>query len=208
MQPTDPSPGRPPHHRSLLVPLVAALLVTAPALGAPAAALPTVSPYELPLKWRDDQGATVSLDQYRGQPVLLTMAYSTCRRTCSYALRRLDELQREAAQAGQALQIVVVSYDTVNDGPKSWSDYRSKHDYVHADWHFLTGSDAATRRLAATLDFPYWTMDDHIVHDFKILLIDPQGKVERELTWPNRNESPFATARPACGSVTTEGCKS
>lgn len=175
------------------------LLLFAISFGSLASANDTaqgINPYALPLQWQDDRGAAVRLEQFRGQPVLLTMAYATCRETCSYALRRLDQLQQQAAQAGQPLQIVVVSYDPANDGARSWTSYRQHHSYVHPNWHFLTGSDAATRELAGALDFKYWAYDEHVIHDFKILLLDADGKVARELTWPNRDESLFTTARP------------
>jgi protein SCO1 len=180
-------------HWAPLLPLVALLFG---ALMGAASAAETANPYALPLQWQDDRGGAVRLEQFRGQPVLLTMAYATCRETCSYALRRLDQLQQEAAQAGQPLQIVIVSYDPANDGVRSWTSYRQHHSYVHPNWHFLTGSDAATRELAGALDFKYWAYDEHVVHDFKILLLDADGKVARELTWPNRDESLFVTARP------------
>jgi protein SCO1 len=188
------------HRIQLARPCAAALLsllaLLCSALPQAAAAADADSPYALPLQWQDDQGNPVRLEQFRGKPLLLTMAYATCRETCSYALRRLDQLQQEAAQAGQAVQIVIVSYDPANDGPKSWTNYRQHHSYVHPNWHFLTGSDAATRELAGALDFKYWSYDEHVVHDFKILLLDADGKVTRELTWPNREESLFVNARP------------
>jgi protein SCO1/2 len=179
-----------------LAPLLPLLALLSGALLNAAGAAEGAGPYALPLQWQDDQGSLVRLEQFRGQPVLLTMAYATCRETCSYALHRLDQLQREAAQAGQPLQIVVVSYDPANDGPRSWTSYRQHHSYVHPNWHFLTGTDAATRQLAGALDFKYWDYDEHVVHDFKILLLDADGMVKRELTWPNRDESLFVTPRP------------
>jgi cytochrome oxidase Cu insertion factor (SCO1/SenC/PrrC family) len=97
---------------------------------------------------------------------------------------------------GQPVQIVVVSYDPANDNPRTWSSFREHHHYVHPNWHFLTGTDASTRALAGALDFKYWAYDEHVVHDFKILLLGADGRLERELTWPNRNESVFVTPRP------------
>jgi protein SCO1/2 len=179
-----------------LAPLLPLFALLFGALLSAAGAAEAANPYALPLQWQDDQGSAVRLEQFRGQPVLLTMAYATCRETCSYALRRLDQLQHEAAQAGQPLQIIVVSYDPANDNARTWTSYRQHHSYVRPNWHFLTGSDAATRELAGALDFRYWAYDEHVVHDFKILLLDADGKVTRELTWPNRDESLFLTTRP------------
>jgi cytochrome oxidase Cu insertion factor (SCO1/SenC/PrrC family) len=35
------------------------------------------------LKWTDSSGAEVKLADLRGTPVIMTMAYTACRRTCS-----------------------------------------------------------------------------------------------------------------------------
>lgn len=196
-----------PSARTLAI-LLTLLSTLSGAVSHASAGAEPVDLYQLALQWQDDHGNGVRLDQFRGQPVLLTMAYATCRETCSYALHRLDQLQHEAEQAGQPLQIVVISYDPVNDDARSWSNYRQHHSYVHPNWHFLTGTDATTRALAEALQFKYWNYDEHVVHDFKILMVDADGRVARELTWPNRNESLFLTSRPACGPANMEGCKS
>src|SRR5580693_854179 len=94
---------------------------------APAAEAAVDNLYNLPFDWHDEHGEPARLEQWRGHTVMLTMAYSTCREVCSYALHRLEQLQRSAELAGVAVDIVVVSYDPSIDGPGSWSNYRRHH---------------------------------------------------------------------------------
>jgi cytochrome oxidase Cu insertion factor (SCO1/SenC/PrrC family) len=182
---------------------VAGLQSTAPA------AEPTVANlYELPFDWQDEHGELARLGQWQGHTLMLTMAYSICREVCSYTLHRLEQLQQSAASAGLAVDIVVVSYDPSVDGPGSWLIYRRRHHLLRTDWHFLTGSDAVTKQFAAALDFPSWLYDEHRVHDFKILLINPAGEIASTLTWANRNEDFFAKAAPRCRHPDNGSCRS
>ena len=184
-------------------------LVLSPALwGQTVGAAATYSAYEdLPFNWKDEHGAVTRLSQWRGSTVLLTMAYSTCRQVCSYTLQRLEELQQSADRAGSPIEVIVISYDPDVDGPVSWSIYRHRHHLRRTNWHFLTGDIAATDRLASALHFPYWRYDEHLLHDFQVLLIEPDGIIAKTLTWATRNDDLFTTAADRCSSSDTQGCK-
>jgi cytochrome oxidase Cu insertion factor (SCO1/SenC/PrrC family) len=155
--------------------------------------------------WHDDHGMATRLSAWRGKTVLMTMAYSTCREVCSYSLHRLEELQRSADRAGTPIEVVVISYDPNIDGPASWSIYRRHHHLDRPNWHFLTGSALSTEQFVSAMHFPSWRYDEHLVHDFKILVIGPGGQVARNLTWATRNDDPF-TAAATCPSASIQGC--
>lgn len=61
-----------------LLPLIA--LLAGQLLGA-AGAMERADLYALGLQWQDDHGSAVRLAQFRGRPVLLSMAYAACRET-------------------------------------------------------------------------------------------------------------------------------
>jgi cytochrome oxidase Cu insertion factor (SCO1/SenC/PrrC family) len=191
-----------------LMALLALLQPAAPAAEQPAAELSAANLYQLPFDWQDEHGHMTRLSQWRGHMVMLTMAYSTCREVCTYALHRLEQLQKSAERAGVAVDIVVVSYDPSIDSPATWSIYRRHHRLLQANWHFLTGSEPVTKKFAAALDFSSWLYDEHRVHDFKILLINPAGEIASTLTWANHNEDFFAAAAPSCPHSDTGSCRS
>jgi cytochrome oxidase Cu insertion factor (SCO1/SenC/PrrC family) len=176
--------------------------------AAPAAEQAVANLYDLPFDWQDEHGDPARLEQWRGHTVMLTMAYSTCREVCTYALHRLEQLQHSAERAGVAVDIVVVSYDPSIDSPGSWSNYRRHHHLLRTDWHFLTGSGPVTKQFAAALKFPSWLYDEHRVHDFKILLINPAGEIASTLTWANHDEDFFVNAAPSCRHSDTGSCRS
>jgi protein SCO1/2 len=148
----------------------------------------TTDLYSLPYSWQQDDGATVRLEHWRGRPLLLAMAFTTCRETCSYTLHRLQQIDKAAKARGQQVDIVVVSYDPKNDDAAAWSLYRRRHHLQASNWHFLSGSDEATQVLAKALHSPFWVYDEHVMHEFRVTLLNGSGRIDGVLTWANRND--------------------
>lgn len=150
-----------------------------------------INVYNLSAQWVDEDGISGSLGRWKGHRLLLTMAYSQCREICVYTLQRVAELQQSAERNGQPIEVAVVSYDPRVDSPATWTIYRRHHHFTRGDWHFLTGDLQATQKFAKDLQFPFWLYDEHVVHDFQILLVGPDGRIERTLNWASRNTELF-----------------
>jgi cytochrome oxidase Cu insertion factor (SCO1/SenC/PrrC family) len=131
--------------------------------------------------WDDDDGQRLTMAAWSGRRALLTMAYGSCRKTCSATLRFLQQAQAQADARGLALEVIVVGLDPTIDTPTAWRQYRDDHALHRTNWHFLGGSPALTRRLAAVLSMRYWPYDDHILHDFRIAAVDPAGRIVARL---------------------------
>lgn len=140
--------------------------------------------------WTADDGRAFQLSQLRAPWVVMTMSYTACRRTCSATSVVLQEIEKRLAEMGQPAEFVVVSYDPDNDSPAAWAEYRRKRSLTHANWHFLSGSAPATRRLARLLDLDYWSYHGHIVHDFRIVLFDAQWRLVLDLPWDQVDRLP------------------
>jgi len=102
----------------------------------------------------------------------------------------LGLLQSHLDRAGREGQIVVVSYGPKNDTPPAWTAFRRRRNPHRLNWHFLSGDPQTTRRLAKALGLgDFWSADRHVVHDFRIALLDGDGRISRTLGW---NDSPDA----------------
>ena len=102
------------------------------------------------------------------------MAYGACRRICSTSLRLLEQLQALADERHAKLNIVVVGLDPSQDRPADWAEYRAERKLSRANWQFLSGDEASTRRLANRLGVHYWRYGEHTMHDFRIVLLSAQ----------------------------------
>ncbi|MGZ4955209.1 MAG: SCO family protein [Methylobacter sp.] len=144
--------------------------------------------YRLPMNWTDDQGKLVSLDKWQGKPVIISMAYSTCRKFCPLTLLRLAEIQRLYDKRMIDAEFVVISYDPTGDTWQSWAEYRKTHGLHRNNWHFLTGSPEDTKTISQLLGMDYWLYDDHVMHNFKIVRLNPNGEIERTLDWDSQEQ--------------------
>lgn len=139
--------------------------------------------YALPVVWQDDQGQVMRLADLGGLPLIITMAYGTCRKVCSTSIRRMEEVQALADERKIAMNFVVVSLDPTSDTPREWQAFRRAKKLERANWHFIRGRAQDTRLLARLLGIGYWVYDDHVVHDFRVLRIDEQGEIAAALNF-------------------------
>jgi protein SCO1/2 len=129
----------------------------------------------LPPSWHDDHGGSLELRALHGQRIFVTMAYTSCHRICPMTMARLTELQHELDVRGLSAEFLVVSYDPANDDPGAWRRYRASHHLLRDNWHFLSGTQADTERLADVLGFEFWRDGEHVMHDFRIVALDSHG---------------------------------
>jgi protein SCO1/2 len=135
------------------------------------------SVYDVGGRWREQTGATRSLESFRGAPVLLAMIYTHCSATCPIAV---SELKRVAALAPD-VRLVLVSLDPARDDPAQLTRYAAERALDPARWTLLTGSDAAVRDLAATLSVRYRRVTaDDLAHSNLVTFLDREGRIVRQ----------------------------
>jgi protein SCO1/2 len=71
---------------------------------------PGIPPIDFALK--DQDGKVATLDEYRGQPVMLTFMYSTCRDTCPLTAQ---QIKGALDQLGKDVPTLAISVDPAND---------------------------------------------------------------------------------------------
>jgi cytochrome oxidase Cu insertion factor (SCO1/SenC/PrrC family) len=152
-------------------------LVARPVFAAPA------SVYALGLEFIDDRARPRRLAEWQGRPVIIALAYGACRKICSTTLRTLEVLHDAAQRKALAMEFVVVSIDPAQDTPQAWADYRKLRGLVDTNWTFLCGSAQATHTLAHARGVRYWSYDDHIVHDYKVVRLAGDGSIAASLKW-------------------------
>lgn len=143
--------------------------------------------FDVPGRWVDEHEQLVRLDALRGSYTVVNMAYGACRRVCSASLRVMEQVQLLAVEQGQQLNFVVFGLDPTQDRPADWASYRSDRKQLGANWRFLTGDAAATRRVARWLGVNYWHYGEHVIHDYKLVLVSPAGWVVAHLTTPDQD---------------------
>jgi protein SCO1/2 len=119
---------------------------------------------------RDQDGRPAALAAYRGQPVIITFMYSTCKDTCPLMA---DQIRGALDELGHAVPTLAVSVDPAGDTPLNTKRFLARHGLTGRA-RFLLGTRA---QLA-----PVWTaygirpQTDSDAHSAYVLLIDKRGR--------------------------------
>lgn len=95
---------------------------------------------------RNHRGEPVTLEQYRGQPLLVTFLYSHCPDVCGLIMANLKRVRQQLGTRARDLQIIGVSVDPRGDTPQSVANYLDTFEMT-GRMQYLLGS---TGQLART----------------------------------------------------------
>ncbi len=142
----------------------------------------------LDLEFRDEAGRAVRLgDCFDGKPVILVLAYFKCPQLCTEVLNGLVQAMLDLSlDLGKDFRVVTVSFDpreTPEMAAAKKKTYLERYGRPGADkgWHFLTGEEAAIKRLTDAVGFRYNydPRNDQFAHASGIVVLTPTGKLSR-----------------------------
>jgi len=155
---------------------VAAALIT---MLVGAGALPAESIYHLEAPLTDQHARQTSLGSLRGQPVLITMFYSSCQGVCpmlAFTMRRMDETLTPAQR--NRLRLSMISFDPERDTPQALSEFAQLNHLDDTRWLLARAPDAKVREIAAVLNIRYRPLPNGVFsHSAVILLLDADGVI-------------------------------
>ena len=122
-------------------------------------------------------GKPFSSQALTGKPYAMYFGFTRCGDVCPTTLSRLVKLRREAAN-DQALQIVFVTIDPRNDGPKEVGQYAT---LFNAPIVGLTGTEAQIDQVKKQYGIyaepvPHARMGQEMAHTSTVLLFDRSGQ--------------------------------
>jgi protein SCO1/2 len=135
---------------------------------------PGIPPINFALK--DQDGKVATLAQYRGQPVILTFMYSTCKDTCPLTAQ---QIKGALDQLGKDVPTLAISVDPANDTPLNARRFVNQQGLTKR-MRFLLGDRAQLE--------PIWTaygiqpQSNKFEHSAYVVLVDAHG-VQR-VGWP------------------------
>src|SRR5262249_11107754 len=93
-------------------------------------------------------GARVTLGEYRGRGVAVTFIFTSCPDTCPLLTAKMAQVQDELGPAfGAKVAFVSITVDPARDTPEVLKQYAQTFGANPAGWAFLTGDPADIREV-------------------------------------------------------------
>jgi protein SCO1/2 len=157
---------------------------------------PSAPIYPLRLSLRDQHDATLSLDAYRGHPVIISMFYGSCPSACPLIVAHVKQLEAKLPPAvREQTRVLLVSFDPDRDTPAALRAMAERHHALDPRWTFAVGSDDDVRQLANVLGVVYRKESTgSISHNSVIGVLDGEGRITARIDEPNADLTPLARA--------------
>jgi protein SCO1/2 len=128
-------------------------------------------------------GTPVSLEAYRGKPLVISMIFSSCHHICPSTTAHLQDVVEKARDVldQDSFQVVSVGFDTVNDSPERMAQFRNSTDVTDEYWDFLSGDAANMDKLVRQLGFIYTPSARGFDHLIQSSVIDENGVIYRQV---------------------------
>ncbi len=143
-------------------------------------ALPTArftTIYGLPGTWQIQTGESVSLNQLRGKPRVLTLGFTRCEYACP---RIFSDMQRIEAALGPDAAKVAFSFFSIDPGhdtPEAMTKKMAELKMDPTRWTFLTAPDETVREMAVALEFKFQAVEEFFAHSNLIAVLDSEGNI-------------------------------
>lgn len=148
-------------------------------LAGAAPALPGDSVYQLDATLSDQRGQALKLDAARGQPVLVSMFYTSCQFVCPMLIDAARDTHAALSEAERKrVKVLLISFDPARDTPARLEAMARERGLDASQWT-LARTDAATaRKIAALLKFQYRALPDgEFNHSAELILLDAEGRI-------------------------------
>jgi protein SCO1/2 len=138
--------------------------------------LPTIGPAP-GFALTSQDGARVTLADFRGKAVAVTFIFTSCTDTCPLLTHKMALVQDELGpDFGTKIAFISITVDPERDTPEVLKEYAEAFEANLAGWAFLTGTSSAIREVTRRYGvYASKTAGGEVDHTFLTSLVDPEG---------------------------------
>lgn len=133
---------------------------------------------------RDRDGEPITLDRFRGKPLVISLIYTSCHRICPTTTRNVAEAVSQARSfLGQdAFNVITVGFDARNDDPEALRAFARRQGIAgQPDWWLLGGDPEALDRFTTDLGFTFAASPSGFDHVVQTTVVDREGRIYRQV---------------------------
>lgn len=132
----------------------------------------------------DKNENTVSLSDFRGKPLIISMIYTSCYHTCpmtSQNLSRVVQIAR-AALGHDSFNVATIGFDSQIDTPERMKNFAIEQGISNINnWFFLSVDEKTRDQLIKELGFIYFASPRGFDHIVQATVIDEESVVYRQV---------------------------
>lgn len=133
--------------------------------------------YLLDAKWKDQNNKSMQLKNLEGKPVVMTMLYSTCTKSCPIIVNYMKGVQDLLSDEERSkVNFLVISINPEKDTPKVLKEFEKKNK-LDNNFSLLNGSPDSVLEVASLVGIRYAKDGDEFSHTNKILILNKKGEI-------------------------------
>jgi protein SCO1/2 len=158
--------------------------------------LPSNSVYHLQVSVEDQFGSITGLDRYKGQPVLVTMFYTSCPHVCPMLISTIKLTESKLSPEERAgLRVLTISIDPERDTPEKLRETLERHSVDTSRWSMTRSQPGDLRTIAGVFGVRYKQLTDgEFNHTTRIILLDRDGTQVTSTEQLGRHDTAFLEA--------------
>ncbi|MGD8583419.1 MAG: SCO family protein [Gammaproteobacteria bacterium] len=128
-------------------------------------------------------GERVTLSDFRGKPMVISMIYTSCYQICPMTTRHLSKVVEKARDAlgDDSFSVAVIGFDTQFDTPEAMQYFANKQGISNRNWNLLSMAEEDVDALSKDIGFIYYPSSNGFDHLIQATIIDADGKVYRQV---------------------------
>ena len=128
-------------------------------------------------------GEPVTLEDFRGKPLVLSMVYTSCYQICPMTTRHLSTVIEKARDAlgEDTFAVAVIGFDTRVDTPDAMQYFANMQGISQKNWNLLSVNEQDLEALSNDLGFLYYPTSSGFDHLIQATVIDADGVVYRQV---------------------------
>ena len=176
--------------------LILSLLNLSSAQSADDLSLPPNSVYNLQVSVEDQSGMITGLDRYQGNPVLITMFYTSCPHVCPMLVSTIKLTESKLSDEERAsLRVLTISIDPERDTPEKMLDTFQLHGVDTSRWSMVRPQPDDLRTITGVFGVRYKQLPDgEFNHTTRIILLDRDGTQVASTEQLGRHDAAFLEA--------------
>lgn len=147
--------------------------------------------------FHDRNGKLVKLTDFHGQPLLISLIYTSCFHICPATTQNLARAVKatRSAVGKDKFSIVTIGFDALHDTPERMRGFaRQQGVFNEQHWKFLSADKATINRLTSDLGFIFVPSSKGFDHLIQTTVIDKNGKIYRQIYGMNFDPSNLTEA--------------